>query len=190
MGTDKALLPGPDGRPMAVVAADALAGAGAARIAVVGGDGARLLELGLEPLPDLHPGEGPLGGIVTALTALGPDADLVVVLACDMPEVGPEVPGALVAALDAAPTAGVAVALVGEREQPLTACWRSSVARPVLEEAFAAGERAPRHLLGRLGVVRVGGLPVGQLLDVDSPEDLRRYAGPPLHRPLDEQDPA
>jgi molybdopterin-guanine dinucleotide biosynthesis protein A len=113
----------------------------------------------------------------------------VVVLACDMPGVGPEVPTALVDALDRSPAAGVAVAVVGEREQPLTACWRRSLALPVLEAGFASGTRAPRHLLDALSVVRVPGLSPAALADVDSPEDLRRYAEAPPQTPTTEQDP-
>lgn len=178
MGTDKAFVTAPDGRPLVVVAAEALGGAGAARTIVVGGDRGGIEALGLGWVADLHPGEGPLGGIVTALASA--DHDLVVVLACDMPEVDREVPAALVEAMLAEPSAGVAVAVAGEREQPLTSCWRRSMALGVLEAAFAGGERAPRYLLDRLGVVRVAGLPLHRLADVDSPDDLRRYAERPL----------
>jgi molybdopterin-guanine dinucleotide biosynthesis protein A len=174
MGTDKAFVAAPDGRPLVVVAADALRDAGAARTVVVGGDRSGVESLGLGWVADLHPGEGPLGGIITALVASG--HDLTVVLACDMPEVDHRVPAALVRALVEHPGAGVAVALAGAREQPLTSCWRRSAALATLEDAFRAGERAPRHLLDRLGAVRVAGLPVDQLADVDSPDDLRRYA--------------
>jgi molybdenum cofactor guanylyltransferase len=186
MGRDKALVSGPDGRPLALVGVDALRAAGAEEIVVVGGDEVALRALGLPWIADLHPGEGPLGGIVTAFAHT--TAELVVVLACDMPGVGPRVPAALVEALVAAPDAGVAVALVGEREQPLTACWRRSSALGPLRAAFDAGERAPRHVLPGLEVVRVGGLPSLQLVDVDSPDDLRRYAEPLLRPPTDEQD--
>lgn len=174
MGTDKAFLAAPDGRPLVVVAAHALASAGASRTFVVGGDRSGIESAGLGWVADRHPGEGPLGGIITALTVS--EHDLVVVLACDMPEVDEEVPAALVDALRGTPAAGVAVALAGEREQPLTSCWRRSVALGALEAAFAGGQRAPRHLLDELRAVRVAGLPVEHLADVDSPEDLRRYA--------------
>jgi molybdopterin-guanine dinucleotide biosynthesis protein A len=174
MGTDKAFVAAPDGRALVAVAAEALRDAGAARTFVVGGDRAGIESLGLAWVADRHPGEGPLGGIVTAL--LASEHDLVVVLACDMPEVDATVPEALVRGLRDEPAAGVAVALAGRREQPLTSCWRRSVALPVLDEAFASGERAPRHLLDRLAVIRVAGLPVDRLADVDSPDDLRRYA--------------
>jgi len=137
-------------------------------------------------VPDRFPGEGPLGGIVTALHATR--SDLVVVMACDMPGVGPAVPAALVRALAAAPQSGVAVAVVGDREQPLTACWRRSVALEVLTSAYDAGERAPRLVLAALAPVRVDGLPPAQLVDVDCPEDLRRYAEGDLHPESEEQD--
>ena len=186
MGRDKALVDAPDGRPLALVGVEALQDAGAAEVLVVGGDEASLRALGLPWVADLHPGEGPLGGILTAFAHTG--ADLVVVMACDMPGVGPEVPTALVAAMADEPDAGVALAVVGDRDQPLTACWRRSSAAVALRAAFDAGERAPRKVLPELGVVRVGGLPVRQLVDVDSPEDLRRYAEAPPHPPTDGQD--
>jgi molybdopterin-guanine dinucleotide biosynthesis protein A len=174
MGRDKALVEARPGRPLVLVAAQALEGAGASSVVVVGGDGVALEAVGLRWVPDRLPGQGPLAGILTALDEAS--TDVVVVLACDMPGVGPEVPTALVAALDDDPSARVAVAVVGERDQPLTAAWRCSTALDGIEAAFAAGERAPRRLLEAPGVVRVLGLPIGQLEDVDSPEDLRRYA--------------
>ncbi len=168
---------------------DALRAAGADGVVVVGGDEPLLSALGLPVVPDPHPDEGPLGGILTAFAATS--ADLVVVMACDMPGVGPEVPAALVAALAEAPDAGVAVAVVGDREQPLTACWRRSSALPVLRSAFAAGERAPRSVLPMLAPVRVAGLPSGVSWSTSTrPEDLRRYAdrsptpGPEEEAPL------
>jgi molybdenum cofactor guanylyltransferase len=186
MGSDKALVEAPDGRPLAVVGVTALRAAGALEVVVVGGDGPALQGLELPWVPDRFPGEGPLGGIVTALHATR--ADLVVVMACDMPGVGPDVPAALVRALAAAPGSGVAVAVVGDREQPLTACWRRSVALEVLVSAYDAGERAPRFVLATLHPVRVDGLPLAQLVDVDCPEDLRRYAEGELHPEPEEQD--
>jgi len=189
MGRDKALVAAPDGRPLVVVGLDALRAAGATDLVVVGGDERALDALGdrgARWVPDLHPGDGPLGGILTALAAT--DEELVVVMACDMPGVGPEVPAALAAALAGSPASGAAIATVDDREQPLTACWRRSLAAAPLRSAFEEGERAPRKVLPVLDAVRVHGLPVSQLVDVDSPEDLHRYAESPPHPPTDEQD--
>jgi len=174
MGRDKAFVAAPDGRPLVQVAVDGLRRAGASAVVVVGGDQAAVEQLGLTWVADEHPGDGPLGGIVTALHRT--TQDLVVVVACDMPGFAPEVPEALVSAAAASPDAGVSVAVIGERDQPLTACWRRRSALPVLEGAFADGVRAPRHLLDELAAVRVLDLEPRLLADVDSPEDLRRYA--------------
>ena len=86
MGTDKALLE-VDGRALAVIVADALRTSGADRVVAVGGDLDGLSALGLDAVPDLHAGEGPLGGILTALDAT--TEDVVVVLACDLPGADP-----------------------------------------------------------------------------------------------------
>ncbi|WP_346742421.1 molybdenum cofactor guanylyltransferase [Rhabdothermincola salaria] len=186
MGRDKALLR-VRGRSLAAVAADALADAGAIEVLLIGGDGAALADAapGARPVADQHPGEGPLGGILTAFDAVAATdapADLVAVVACDMPRLDAGTIGALVEAATADPTLAVAAALVEGRPQPLTAVWRPSQAGAVLRAAFAAGERAPRRLLPKLALVGVEGLDdaVG---DVDSPQDLARYADDLGHDP-------
>ncbi len=178
MGADKALMEVGGRRALVTIAAGALAGAGAVEVFAVGGNADALGALGLRMVPDAHPDEGPLGGTITALRAAG--SDLVAVLACDMPVVTPEVPAGLVAALVAEPEAGVAVAVVDGRIQPLTAVWRTSRTLTALEDGFASGERAPRRLLAALAVIEVADLDPAALADVDRPEDLRRYAGPVL----------
>src|SRR5258706_3748293 len=86
MGRDKALI-AVDGVPLAVRAATVLRDAGASAVVAVGGDIDALEALGLDARPDLYPGEGPLGAILTAFDAAS--TDLVVVLACDLPSVDP-----------------------------------------------------------------------------------------------------
>jgi molybdenum cofactor guanylyltransferase len=174
MGTDKALLV-VDGQPLAVRVAGALRDAGATAVLAIGGDLAGLTAVGLDARADDHPGEGPLGGILTALRVA--QQEIVVVLACDMPAVDASVVGALVAALDAAPAAEVAVATDRGRVQALTAVYRAA-SRAVLARRFEAGERAVRAAIADLVVVEVDGLTSAALADVDRPEDLRRYAHP------------
>ncbi len=160
---------------MARVAADALHGAGAAEVLAIGGDLDALAALGLDARPDDHPGEGPLGGVLTALRHAR--HDIMVVLACDMPIVDAGVVMALLGALEADPEADVAAATDDGHLQVLTAAYRSR-SRPGLEAAFAAGERAVRRAVESLRVVPVDGLDPAALADVDRPEDLRRYAQP------------
>jgi molybdopterin-guanine dinucleotide biosynthesis protein A len=163
MGTDKALL-NVDGRAMALRVADALWQAGADRVIAVGGDTEGLSGLGLEVVPDRHPGEGPLGAILTALAAT--TEDVVVVLACDLVDPDPEAIRATVAALGEADVA----APPGEL---LHAAYHRR-AEAVLADAFAAGERAPRRAVAALHVVEVVGLSGEALADADDPEDLPR----------------
>ena len=70
MGRDKALLP-LRGRALGQYIADAVATA-AGRVVLIG-DPERYGPLGYPVIPDRYPGEGPLGGILTALN--GTDCD-------------------------------------------------------------------------------------------------------------------
>ena len=138
------------GRPMVTNVADALRAAGADPVMVVGGDSARIESLRLRAEPDLHPGEGPLGGIVTALR-LSTTAEAVAVLSCDL-----VVPSAceIRRLADQRGDDDVVVPVVEHRPQWTHAVW-SLRALPALEAAFARGARAPRHAVSDLSVRRV-----------------------------------
>jgi len=82
MGRDKATLE-IDGVAMARRVADALIAAGCAPVVAVGGDATRLGAIGIPVVDDDWPGEGPLGGIITALRHS--ERAAVVVAACDLP---------------------------------------------------------------------------------------------------------
>lgn len=180
MGRDKALLE-IDGVPLARRVADALAAAGCDPVVAVGGDAAGLTAAGLAVVADRHPGEGPLGAIITALRALGPTAgpaavDVVAVLGCDLPDADPRAIGAVLAPFLApgGDALDVVVPRGPERRHLHHAAWRVG-SLEVLEAAFAEGERAPRRVLDRL---RVHELPVDGdvdprwLADLDEPADL------------------
>ncbi len=182
MGRDKALVE-VGGRALAAIAAGALVDAGAdGPVLAIGGEGGALAHLGLEAVADDHPGEGPLGGVLTAL-ARAPH-DLVVVLACDVPGADPAAVRHVVAALAATPEADVAVPVLDDgRHQPLHAAWRRSALSEV-RAAFERGERAVHRVLDDLVVVRVRGVAPEAVADVDSPADLQRRlverrSGPP-----------
>lgn len=165
MGRDKALIE-VDGVAMVLRVAAALERAGADPVVAVGGDDAALSSLGMTWVPDRHPGEGPLGGLLTAFTALD-GHELVVVAATDLPWLTPDVVGALVGAIGShdaalARTSGV---------EPMCALWRVTAAAPVLTEAFAAGERSVHRVVADLDVVVVE-VPAGPLRNVNEPADL------------------
>ena len=176
MGTDKAFIE-MAGELMVVRAVDALRSAGAAPTLVVGGDSGRLDALRLDHVPDRCPGQGPLGGVITALGALGPlgvsGRDAVVTLPCDV--VAPEA-AAIRCVLDALaatdPSAvDVVVPLGGGAPQWLHAAWRRECLHR-LSEAFARGLRSPRGAASELRTITVEVPGTGWFRDADRPEDL------------------
>ena len=149
MGRDKALIE-VDGRALASIAADALRAGGAGEVFAVGGDADALEGLGLRVVPDRWPGEGPLGGIVTALDAAR--CEVAVVVACDLPYVTGEAVRAVVGALVGH---DVAVPLVGGRSQHLLAAWNRATALEPLRRAMGVGERAVWRAIAPLSVASV-----------------------------------
>lgn len=173
MGADKALLE-VRGRPLAVVARDALLRAGAVEVLAVGGDADRLAALGLRPVPDLEPGQGPLGGLISGLGRVR--TPVAVALACDLPSVDAGTVRRLLRAL-ADGGGDVAVPVVAGTPQPLAAAWRTA-AVDALARSYGAGERAPSRAMAALRVVEVRGVDPAALVDADEPADLARYARP------------
>lgn len=178
MGRDKALLE-IDGQPMFLRVADAARAAGAAEIVTVGGDlssfwprSATHPQLSASrTVADRYPGEGPLGGV---LTALGESGDAVVfVVACDLVAPSPEAMAATVAALDVRADGDVAVPAVGGIPQWHHAAWRRR-AGPSLSAVFAAGERSIHAAVAAAGlvVVRVAEIDPTAVADADTPGDL------------------
>ena len=181
MGVDKALVE-VDGVPMVARAAAALADAGAAAVLVVGGDQARLGAIGLRPLPDRHPGEGPLGGVITALSALrsldsfdGDSIRALVTLPCDVIEPDATAVCAVIDRLGG--PAGTAfepdlvVPLGSGVPQWMHAAWRLRCLE-TLSEAFARGVRAPKEVAALLRTVEVEVAGTSWFVDADRPEDL------------------
>ena len=160
MGRDKAAVE-VDGTPMAERVAAALVAAGCDPVVAVGGSPIA----GYDTVSDLHPGDGPLGGVITALRHLGTDT---VVAACDLPDLDAATVGSIATA-PRSPEFAVRVA-VTDVLQPHLGRW-SIGALPVLEALFAAGERSLRGALTHLAVEQVAVAP-DALLDVDTPDDL------------------
>lgn len=165
MGIDKAFIH-VSGFTLLDRAVRALRVGGAEPVVVVGGDRPRVEAAGHEFIPDDHPGEGPLGGIITALRSL--DCDLVIVLACDLLDPSPIAVSALV---DVIGSADVAVPVVNGRAQWLHAGWRRASLRPLVA-AFDAGERAPRQAVEELQVIEVVDAAPRWFVDADTPDEL------------------
>src|SRR5581483_4630549 len=106
-----------------------------------------------------HPGEGPLGGILTALSHTQSDWNLI--LACDMPAIeAPLLKRLLAAARESGPRALVPVTPevrpgeAGGRLQPLCAVYHSTCLAP-FRAAFSSGVRAIHRALAGIDWVRL-----------------------------------
>jgi molybdopterin-guanine dinucleotide biosynthesis protein A len=161
MGTDKAVIP-VSGVAMARRVADALAAAGCSRVVAIGGDAVELNRLGLECIADQFPGEGPLGGVLTALAVGAP----VAVVACDLPNLRPET---LVVLIEALGQHDASVAR-SDRAEPLCAVW-SNAAASLLRAQFQAGERAMHRAITGLDIAWVT-VPATDLANINTPIDL------------------
>jgi molybdopterin-guanine dinucleotide biosynthesis protein A len=168
MGRDKAFV-SVAGVPMARRVADTLSAAGARSVMAVGGDLAGLRALGLDARPDPRQGDGPLGGLVTALELAA--EPVVAVLATDLAWVPPAVVVALVEQLGTDLAADVAAALTDRRE-PLCAAWRVD---PCLDELAAAHLAGGRSVLLAMNRLAVADVPTDRdlLWNANTPEDLR-----------------
>ena len=171
MGRDKALLPFRGGT-LGRYVADAVAAA--AGNAVLVGDPATYAAFGYPVIPDRYPGEGPLGGVLTALSHTAADWNLVV--ACDMPGLdAPFLLSILNAAEDLGDDALVPAGPSG-RPEPLCAVYHRRVLAP-FDAVFARGER---RMSTALAAVRTAILPVSgtdPFQNVNTPEDWNEYAG-------------
>jgi molybdopterin-guanine dinucleotide biosynthesis protein A len=168
MGTDKALME-VAGVAMAERVARALAAGGCEPVAFVGGDAVRLARLGRPVHADRWPGEGPLGGVLTALAVAG--GDDVVVAACDLPFLdGASVARLLeTAACDEGRRVDVVVATT-ERIEPALAWWGGS-ARGEIACHWDRGVRALHVVIAELRSVEVPVDPAA-LRNVNVPADL------------------
>jgi molybdopterin-guanine dinucleotide biosynthesis protein A len=165
MGRDKALLPFRGGL---LAQAIAVAVARAAGSATLVGTPKVCQSLGFPVIPDLYPGEGPLGGILTALGHTAADWNLVT--ACDMPAL---TTGLLSALLDAAQRLDAdALVPIGPsgRPEPLCAVYHRRARRP-LGCQFSGGVR---KLAAALEAVRAVPFPVVEVScfrNVNTPEE-------------------
>lgn len=152
MGRTKALIE-VEGVPMASIVAAALADAGCESVVALGGDPEQLSVLGLNVLPDEHPAQGPLGGVISALGTCPKPATAMVVVACDLPRLtGADLVPLVEAARDN-PMADVVVARTS-RLEPACAVWNLQCL-PTLREIFANGERALHPAIAQLSSIEV-----------------------------------
>ncbi|MEP1122484.1 MAG: molybdenum cofactor guanylyltransferase [Ilumatobacter sp.] len=170
MGRTKALIH-VDGRAMADRVIDAARSVGADPVVVIGGDPTELAGLSAPVTPDLHPGGGPVAGVLGALTHFDGVADRVLVLPCDLARVDAST---LLPLLEAEAGDGFSKVWVaaGDRLEPLCAIWSVDAAARV-RQLFDSGERALHRVIGELPHVAVTVDP-GGLVNVNTPNDIPR----------------
>jgi molybdopterin-guanine dinucleotide biosynthesis protein A len=190
MGRTKALVE-VDGAAMASRVAAALRSVGCSTVVAVGGDADELAPLGLDLVPDVVAGEGPLSGVLAVLErfvagtpspgvlppdVLPPDVlppDVlpdVFVVACDLPYLDPQDLGAMVE------HRALGVDVVVARTQflePTCAIWSAS-ALPHLRAAFGDGVRALYRVLDGLVTIEVE-IAADSVRNINTPEDLGGY---------------
>ena len=170
MGTDKAFVE-VNNLTLLQRATAALYDAGAASVVVVGGDAAKVNDLGLAHVEDAWPSQGPLGGIITALRSTS--AETVAVLSCDLTRPSAV---AITAVRHALGEADVSVPLLGGQAEWLHAVWRRNCLS-ALERSFANGERAPKRAVGELQISWFADGDPRWFHDADYPRDLPERSG-------------
>ena len=173
MGGPKALLD-IDGRPLARRIAASIALAGADRVVAIGGEAAWQVDLGLDMVADQWPGIGPLGGIATALWwAFGVHpAALVVVVACDQPDVFPSTISRLESDLTlAAPEVGAAALRTDDGHlHPFPSVWRATTVATI-HGLVSTGERRAGTGFAAVGGSQIAG-DASEVADLDTPADV------------------
>ena len=162
-GVDKATVIGPR-------VLSALRGAGIDPIVAVGGVPA---VLGVPTIADRYPGEGPLGGVATALTYAR--TGWVLAIPCDLPLVAPTTIERLIAAIDIDQPDTAVVASVDGTPAVSLACWPANWASAA-HAAIRRGERRFRHLL-ELGPIHTVATDARHVVDADDPVTLEALVG-------------
>jgi molybdopterin-guanine dinucleotide biosynthesis protein A len=171
MGRDKALLPFRGGALVECVAHTVGEAAGAVMLV---GNPELYAPLGFLVIPDLYPGEGPLGGILTALAHSSAAWNLVA--ACDMPGLTLEVLRDL---FDRATTTEADIVLPAGPSgcpEPLCAIYHIR-SLPALQRAFAGGTRKITAAIEGLRTLSVSVPEAAVFHNVNTPEDWADYAG-------------
>jgi molybdenum cofactor guanylyltransferase len=144
---------------------DVLQAAGAADVITVGG-GDRGFDT--RHWPDLFPGEGPLGGLLTLFSH--PTEAIVAVVACDMPDLTAATVQRLVHAATQHPDVAAVVA-VTDRREPLCAAYRVQRCLPAAEKSIHGGVRSLQEFLATLNVLDVVLGDFDEVRNVNSPQD-------------------
>jgi molybdopterin-guanine dinucleotide biosynthesis protein A len=169
MGRDKALLPFRGGTLARAVAGAVEDAAGSVHLV---GSAPRHELLGYGIVPDIYPGEGPLGGILTALQHS--PADWTLIVACDMPGLTGGFLRRLLEAADECGGDALVPAGPSGRPEPLCAAYHRQ-SRQGLYTAFVRGVRKIATALEEVRAVAWPVPEVSYFQNVNTPEEWARY---------------
>ena len=124
-------------------------------------------------IPDLYPGEGPLGGILTALHHTPADWNLIV--ACDMPEVSAAFLRKLLTAAESSGADALLPSGPGGTPEPLCAVYRGR-AMAAMEAHFLRGVRKVTSALEGVPTLCLSVPELAPFQNVNTPEDWAGYA--------------
>jgi molybdopterin-guanine dinucleotide biosynthesis protein A len=172
MGFDKALLE-IDGKPLISRVVDSVNRAGITDLKIVGGDSDSFELLGYDYLTDDYPGEGPLGGIITALNYFKTHGKKhVLIVACDLPNISEILINQILEDSLMKPES-IVLPVVEGHLQWMHALWPTAVLTTLLK-SFSSGVRAPWRATEGLTLLKIEGVDPLVLFDVDQPEDLTK----------------
>jgi molybdopterin-guanine dinucleotide biosynthesis protein A len=178
MGVDKSLVVF-GGRTMLQRSIDTLDRAGCAPVLVLHRRPEDLDSVDVAVRRDLGGGEGPLDGLVSALTIA--ETPVVVTLPVDLPLIDGDDIRRLIVELQGRERHGsgldvVALADDSDSRQHLAAAWRRDRCLPALRRSFDDGERSVHRAISEFAIAWVR-VPAGRLLNVNSRDDLASGGG-------------
>ena len=143
----------------------------ATTITVVADEPDKYTDLGIKTIADIEPGQGPLGGLCTALQC-EPQQTWILLVACDLLNLDITWINTL---QEAAQEGDGAIAFRSERWEPLFAMYHTRILDQV-EDALKAKQRTMWRFLDSIAA-RVVPLPENfhQLVVVNTPDELERY---------------
>ena len=165
MGHDKALLPSRGSTLLEQITREVVAAAGSVTVIA---PPERYGGLGLIVISDLHPGQGPLGGIHTALSLTTADWNLIV--ACDMPGITASFLKELFEQAEASSADCLIPHNAQGRKEPLCAVYSRECLAPIAR-AIAAGVRKVTAGLHELRVAEWRPSTLDCFTNLNTPQD-------------------
>jgi molybdopterin-guanine dinucleotide biosynthesis protein A len=168
MGVDKGSM-SVRGRPLIDISISALRESGAEEIVIVGGEYLECQFAGVVQIEDRYPGEGPLGGVITALSVI--EHDLAVILSNDLLHLDPSTILKIVSTIN---DGDMVLPVTNGTRQVLCGVWRRNLL-PVLIEAFADGKRSIQSALDSIDVTEVFDINPTKFQNANTPSDIIDY---------------